>query len=42
MSEIKIKRRVRNVSITLSTSTNSATTLRLDDMAAAMVSLGTM
>lgn len=42
MSEIKIKRRVRNVSITLSTSTSSATTLRLDDMAGAMVSLGTM
>ena len=42
MSEIKIKRRVRNVSITLSTSTSSATTLRLDDMAGAMVSLATM
>jgi len=42
MSEIKIKRRARNVSITLSTSTSSATTLRMDDMSGAMVSLATM
>lgn len=41
MSEIKIKRRQRLVDITLSTSTSSATTLRLDDMASAVVSVGT-
>ncbi len=42
MSEIKIKRRLRTVDITLSTATSSATTLRLDDMAGAIVSLGTL
>jgi hypothetical protein len=42
MSEIKIKRRQRNVSITLSTSTSLATTLRLDDMAGAVLSMGTV
>lgn len=42
MSEIKIKRRLRTVAITLSTATSSATTLRLDDMAGAIVSLGTL
>jgi hypothetical protein len=42
MSEVKIKRRQRNVSITLSTSTISATTLRLDDMAGAVLSMGTV
>jgi hypothetical protein len=42
MSEIKIKRRTRQVSITLGTATADATTLRLDDMAGAVVSLGTM
>ena len=42
MSEIKIKRRTRQVSITLHTATSSATTLRLDDMAGGVVSLGTM
>jgi len=42
MSEIKIKRRVRNVSVTLLTATASVQTLRLDDMAGAVISLGTM
>jgi hypothetical protein len=42
MSEIKIKRRNRQVDITLHTATSSATTLRLDDMAGAVVSFGTM
>jgi hypothetical protein len=42
MSEIKIKRRTRQVSITLGTATAAAATLRLDDMAGAVVSLGTM
>jgi hypothetical protein len=42
MSEIKIRRRLRTVDITLHTATSSATTLRLDDMAGAVVSLGTM
>jgi hypothetical protein len=42
MSEIKIKRRTSQVSITLGTATADATTLRLDDMAGAVVSLGTM
>ena len=42
MSEMKIKRRSRTVDITLSTSTSAASTLRMDDMAGAVVSLGTM
>ena len=42
MSEIKIKRRNRDVEVTLTTATAAATTLRLDDMAGAVVSLGTM
>lgn len=42
MSEIRIKRKVRNVSVTLLTATASVTTLRLDDMAGAVISLGTM
>lgn len=42
MSEMKIKRRFRTVNITLSTSTSAASTLRMDDMAGAVVSLGTM
>jgi len=42
MSEIKIKRRVRQVAITLHTTTTLATTLRLDDMAGAAVEFGTM
>ena len=42
MSEIKIKRRIRNVSITLGTATADATSLRLDDMAGGCISVGTM
>lgn len=42
MSEVKIKRRQRTVNITLSTSTSAASTLRMDDMAGGIVSLGTM
>lgn len=42
MSEVKIKRRFRTVNVTLSTSTSAASTLRMDDMAGAVVSLGTM
>lgn len=42
MSEIKIKRRLRTIGITLSSATSSATTLRMDDMAGALISLGTM
>jgi hypothetical protein len=42
MSEIKIKRRTRQVPLTLGTATAAAATLRLDDMAGAVVSLGTM
>lgn len=42
MSEMKIKRRLRTIGITLSSATSSATTLRMDDMAGAVISLGTM
>jgi hypothetical protein len=42
MSEIKIKRRVRSVSITLGTATAAATTIRVDDMAGGCISVGTM
>lgn len=42
MSEIKIKRRVRNVTITLGTATSAATTIRTDDMAGGCISVGTM
>jgi hypothetical protein len=42
MSEIKIKRRTRNVSITLGTATADATTIRVDDMAGGCISVGTM
>lgn len=42
MSEVKIKRRFRTVNVTLSTSTSAASTLRMDDMSGAIVSLGTM
>jgi hypothetical protein len=42
MSEIKIKRRVRSVSITLGTATADATTIRVDDMAGGVISVGTM
>ena len=42
MSEIKIKRRVRSVSVTLGTATAAATTIRVDDMAGGCISVGTM
>lgn len=42
MSEVRIKRRSRDVEITLSSATASATTLRMNDMSGAIVSLGTM
>jgi hypothetical protein len=42
MSEIKIKRRTRSVEITLGTATDAATVLRMEDMAGAVVSVGTM
>jgi hypothetical protein len=42
MSEIKIKRRTRNVSIALGTATADATTIRVDDMAGGCISVGTM
>ena len=42
MSEILIRRRLREVSITLSTATSEATTINLEDMAGGVVSLGTM
>jgi|688.fasta_scaffold08466_35 hypothetical protein len=42
MSHVKIKRYEREQSITLHTATTLATTLRLDDMAGGMVSLGTI
>jgi hypothetical protein len=42
MSEIKIKRRTRSVEITLTSGTADAATLRLDDMAGAVISVGTM
>lgn len=42
MSEFKIKRKVRNFSITLGTATADATVLRTDDMAGGVVSVGTM
>lgn len=42
MSEVKLRRRSRQVSITLTTATGSATTLRLDDFAGGVVDCGTM
>jgi hypothetical protein len=42
MSEVNIKRRVRSVSILLSTSVDASATLRADDMAGGVISLGTM
>jgi len=42
MSEVKIKRRVRSISLAISTSTSSATTIRLDDMAGGAISIGTI
>lgn len=42
MSHVKIKRYEREQSITLHTTTTLATTLRLDDMAGGVVSMGTI
>ena len=42
MSEILIRRRLREVEITLHTATSLATTINLSDMAGGVVSLGTM
>ncbi|NBW21695.1 MAG: hypothetical protein EBR82_78435 [Caulobacteraceae bacterium] len=42
MSEIKIRRRSRDLPITLSTATASATTIRMEDFAGGVVELGTM
>ena len=42
MSEVDIVRRDKSVGVTLSTSTSSATTVRLEDAAGAIVSLGTL
>ena len=42
MSEIKIKRRLRSVSVTLSTALSSCETIRMDDMAGGVISMGTV
>lgn len=42
MSHVKIKRYERDASITLHTATSLATTLRLDDMAGGVISMGTI
>lgn len=42
MSEIKIRRRSRQVPITLTTSTSSATTLYLEDFAGGVIDIGTI
>lgn len=42
MSEYKIKRKVRTFALTLGTATADATTLRADDMAGGVISVGTM
>lgn len=42
MSEYKIKRKTRSFTITLGTATAAATTLRADDMAGGIISVGTM
>lgn len=42
MSQVKIKRLERDVAITLTTATGTANTLRLEDMAGAVVTFGTM
>jgi len=41
MSQVKIKRYNRVVSLTVTTATDTSTTLRLDDMAGAVVLIGT-
>jgi len=42
MSEIKIKRRARTIALTIGTATADATSLRLDDMAGGVISVGTI
>jgi hypothetical protein len=42
MSEIKIRRKVRAVTLTLGTATGNATVMRLTDMAGGVISVGTM
>ena len=42
MGEASIIRRLKSVPVTLSTSTSSSTTIRLDNAAGAIVSLGTV
>jgi hypothetical protein len=42
MSEIKIKRRLRSVSVTLATALSSCETIRMDDMAGGVISMGTV
>ena len=42
MAEVDIVRRDKTVSITLASTTTDATTIRLEDAAGAIVSLGTM
>ena len=42
MSEIKIKRRGRIVSLTIGTATDDATPIRLDDMAGGIISVGAL
>jgi hypothetical protein len=42
MSEYKIKRKTRTFTLTLGTATSAATTLRADDMAGGIISVGTM
>ena len=42
MSEMKIRRRLRTVDITLTTATSAAQTINISDMAGAIVSFGTM
>lgn len=42
MSEIKMRRRTRQVTITLHTTTALATTIRMEDYAGGVVDLGTM
>ena len=42
MSQIKIKRNFRTVTVAIGTATGTSTTLRMEDMAGAVVQLGTM
>ena len=42
MSEIKIKRRLRSVNVTLATALSSCETIRMDDMAGGVISIGTL